>query len=142
MGESDTDFDIRDTVTLDQLDDDEAKNEEEQEKVIAHIKKSQDVLITHERELLNETREDLEKQFNRFKAVFGILIKELIVLQEEIDHISIQIEISLRRNDVDTIHTYNEKLKEKRLLIRDQINELNNNIYNNTTTIFAKLLNR
>ncbi len=142
MIESESDFDIRNEVTADQLNEDETKTEEEQRKIIEHIKKSQEALIENEKQSSNETKEDLEKEFNRYKTTFSSLIKEFVTIHEDIDHITVQIEISLRKKDCKLIEKYNEEMKEKRLLLKIKVNELNNNIYNNTTTIVAKLLQK
>ena len=142
MTESDSEFDIREEVTPEQLTEDETKTEEDQRKIIEHIKKSQEALIENEKHLLCQTKDELELQFNKYKSAFSFLIKELITIHEDIDHLTVQIEIALRKEDYKAINKYNETLQEKRVLLRNKVNELNNNIYNNTTTIVAKLLQK
>ena len=138
--ESDNEFDIREQVTPEQMQAEEEKAEDDQKKVIEHIKNRQKELNEQEESSKNVTKQELEKEFDKYKKNFSNLIKELTLIHEQIDHTTVEIEVALRKGDTKTIENQNEVLKEKRVILRSQVNDLNNNIYNNTTTLISKLL--
>lgn len=138
--ESDNEFDIREQVTPEQMQAEEEKAEDDQKKVIEHIKNRQKELNEQEESSKNVTKQELEKEFDKYKKNFSNLIKELTLIHEQIDHTTVEIEVALRKGDIKTIENQNEVLKEKRAILRSQVNDLNNNIYNNTTTLISKFL--
>ena len=60
-------------------------------------------------------------------------------MDSEIDHLTVLIKIAIEKKDYDNMETHNNKLEEKRIILKGIINEFNNNIYNKSTTLIANL---
>lgn len=139
--EEDT-FDIRE-LNSDQLKMDEAKAEEDQLKVIAHIKAQKELLekSTHE-SIISNTKEVLSQNLESYKISFNEISKNLNSCYEAIDRLHIQIEIAAKRSNVAEIENYNEQLDVERQKLRSLIYQISNDIYGKSTTLIADCLSK
>jgi len=136
MIDSDTEeFDLRNQITQGQLKDDESKYEMDQARLNERIKMCQ--LQQKQTEVLI----DYDKEFATFKLGFNELINKINNIPEEIDHLNVEIEIALRKENYKKIEDYNNKIIQKRILLKGYTNELNQ-YYNKSTTLMAGLINQ
>ena len=142
MLDNDEEFDIREEVKLEHLDEDEEKNDQDQKKVVEHIKTQKELL--QKQHLDREkciTKDKLSKDFNSYKVSFNQITKKLTSCYERIDDLRTHIDISIKKKSLTDIEKHNNELDTERQNLRSIINELNS-IYITSTTVTADCLSK
>lgn len=88
-----------------------------------------------------EVSVDYDKEFATFKQGFNKLISNINSIPEEIDHLNVEIAIALRKENYKKIEDYNNKVIQKRILLKGYANELNQ-YYSKSTTLIASLISQ
>ena len=138
---NDNEFDIKETITPEQMGEDEKKIDEDQKKLEEHILKCKDIR-NRDNTNLPFNLKNTSLLFENYKKKFVEINKNMNEIVIEIDNIHILMSLSIEKGDFKNIEKYNDDLKKQVQLLKSNNNILSNELYMNSTCIIADCLSQ